>query len=728
MTGRARRLLHRLTRAWSRARPSRHKRKPAVRGFEPLDLRRLLSGFASITSSGPITDIQVAPDGAFQVQYQAFHQVGQVYPSTVTPPGGSPEVLPADAGLFLRLSDGTVDGLDLDGRKQAYGQTSTAAVSTNSVGLHNESLTTSPDGLSVQVVADNSTDGNTLGAHLRLTQWVSYTPGNQYFRTDNTIRNTGSSPVTFDAFAAADIYLADSDLGVGYHDTASGAIGGADSTGLYRIFVQPNPAGGLSPTHFEEGYFKDLWTTIGTPGAHFADDVMLPSQSPPFNGDPSYIDNGAGLEWQAITLAPGQAAHLSYFWSFGSIDSVPSPSSSFTPSGQDVQGTVNQPLQAVVATFQARVPDPQPSDFSAVISWGDQSPLTTGAIEPAPGDGFQIVGTHTYASASTYPVSVTIRDNDLSVADVSSSALITTTDTGTGGDNGNGTGNPDGDGDNGGVPESPPSSPVAVAGGLDPASDTGPSAYDGLTRDNRPHFLGLAMPGTIVSVVATPIRGGPPIVLGAATPDTSGHWSITAPSPLPDGSYSVVATDSNGSATATNTFFSPDHPLVIDTVAPRLLGLSVNPRLGRLQLTLLDDRSGLDPISLSNPSNYSLVRRSHRPQTFALTPSVSPSSQTPGARVVTLTSARERIGHGLRYVLSVASGGLQDRAGNPLDGEFSGTFPTGNNIPGGPSLIHIATDGRHVLPLRPVSTPSGPLTHTSSWIRLPRTPRGEWGT
>ncbi len=64
MAGRVRRLLERLTRARSRSREMRSRRSRRQvrrgRGVETLDIRRLLSSIASITSSGPITDIQVA--------------------------------------------------------------------------------------------------------------------------------------------------------------------------------------------------------------------------------------------------------------------------------------------------------------------------------------------------------------------------------------------------------------------------------------------------------------------------------------------------------------------------------------------------------------------------------------------------------------------------------------------------------------------------------------------
>ena len=72
---------------------------------------------------------------------------------------------------------------------------------------------------------------------------------------------------------------------------------------------------------------------------------------------------------------------------------------------------------------------------------------------------------------------------------------------------------------------------------LDPTSDTGPIARDGLTRDRTPRFSGVATPGSKIELYAGTT------LLGASPVNTDGEWQLTLTdqTELPDGIFSIVA-------------------------------------------------------------------------------------------------------------------------------------------------------------------------------------------
>lgn len=649
MSARLGRFLPRILKTDRRRGPRRLASRPEP---EALDARQLLSS-VTLTSTGPITALTVGDDGSFQVVRHDFSQ-GQVFPT---------DSAPGDAGIFFRQADGTVVGLDLASRLRSQ------ALKTHSKGLHPLSLTTSDDGRSVLLVADNRDDGNTLGNHFTLNQVTTYDTGDDYFRVENTLRNDGTTPLTLDVFAAADIYLADSDTGIGYRDAPSGAVGAEDATHQYRIFIQPDGKGSLAPSHYQEGFFDDLWAAIGS-GGHFDDSI-----------DPDDLDDGAGLEWQAVTVEPGQSVKIAYYWSFGSILFVP-PRETLAAQGLTFPATAGLPFDGLTATFTTDAANPLATDFEATIDWGDGSTTTPGAVIVSADAGrFEVHGSHTYALAGNYPVHITIQGPHGSSVIAQSTAHVV---------------------------DSTPLDP-GLSGRLDPASDRGLSDSDGITNQDRPTFRGLATPGSVVTLLAGPSDPNTPLdVLGQATAGADGSWTITAGQPLTDGSYRVFAAMRLGDMDRSITLFDPGQPLVIDTVGPRVIGLTVAPRRGQLLLSLRDDRSGLDPTSLAIPSPYDLTRRSRpRFQHFPLQVGLSALNGPNGGREasILLTTASGRIGHGLRYVLTASSSALRDMAGNPLDGEFTRSFPTGDGRPGGDFRAWIRTDGRKTLPL----LPAGPL-------------------
>src|SRR5207253_564815 len=67
-----------------------------------------------------------------------------------------------------------------------------------------------------------------------------------------------------------------------------------------------------------------------------------------------------------------------------------------------------------------------PSGYLAVIDWGDGS-STTGKIQTGSGGGFEVWGTHSYASQGPRQVTVTVTDKDTSHDDAGSSATTVST-------------------------------------------------------------------------------------------------------------------------------------------------------------------------------------------------------------------------------------------------------------------------------------------------------------
>lgn len=94
-----------------------------------------------------------------------------------------------------------------------------------------------------------------------------------------------------------------------------------------------------------------------------------------------------------------------------------------TASPRDVTGTAAEPLSPIVSHFGDANPGATAGDFSARVTWGDGT-STPGSIDAAPGGGFDVRSTHTYANAGSYAVDVAIADVGHAGAQVSSTARI----------------------------------------------------------------------------------------------------------------------------------------------------------------------------------------------------------------------------------------------------------------------------------------------------------------
>ena len=134
---------------------------------------------------------------------------------------------------------------------------------------------------------------------LRITETDSYIVGEQDYRTDVSVTNTGSTAQNAILYRAGDCFLQDSDEGFGRVNPATGevaCVGPADpsnpSAGPGSRIIQYSP---ISPgSSYYEASFREVWDRI---------DTMLAFPNTCRCGD--FIDNGAGLSWTFAVPAGG---------------------------------------------------------------------------------------------------------------------------------------------------------------------------------------------------------------------------------------------------------------------------------------------------------------------------------------------------------------------------------------------------------------------------------------
>jgi hypothetical protein len=343
-----------------------------------------------------------------------------------------------------------------------------------------------------------------------------------------------------------------------------------------------------------------------------------------------------------------------------------------------------------------------PSAYIATIDWGDGSALSGGTISFAAGV-FTISGRHDYTNVTGTPYTIT-------VAITGDSQQLTET------------------------------APVTVVvtplnGKLSPQSDSGISNTDGITDVTTPTFVGTTAPGTTVDVFATPSGSAmlPGSLIATGTANSNGVWSATVYTPLADGTYATTAEVVNNSGTVLAT--ASLGTVVIDNVGPVVTALTFDRFTDTVTVTYQDNLSGLDYASIANSAFYHMsakplasnvpVPKLLLPTSILITPGVTPTSP----EVVQVIFNNGHAVRGGRYLIVINSGtgdtGVQDIAGNALDGNFYGNFPSGDGLPGGDFVVSIDTFHNNIiLPYVPVKdgyVPPGaavdPPAHTTTPIK-----------
>jgi hypothetical protein len=97
-----------------------------------------------------------------------------------------------------------------------------------------------------------------------------------------------------------------------------------------------------------------------------------------------------------------------------------------TPGPWNLSAYVGSPFQATVAVFADADPQATPASFTATVSWGDGATTSGAAVAANPGGpGFVVAAGHTYATAGTFPTTVTITDDGASTITATGTATAT---------------------------------------------------------------------------------------------------------------------------------------------------------------------------------------------------------------------------------------------------------------------------------------------------------------
>ncbi len=248
---------------------------------------------ATVTiASTPLT-IVVGDDTSLQVYNSNVPGTGQFYP----PDCAAGET--ADYGIFASIG-GVVYGPDFN--NHPCGSASNSYTPWSLVSMSPITGTgAAGDPYTVVIVVNAGATG------VQLTETLTYLTGAP--RAGINLEFAQQAPpaapeggIAFDAFAGADLYLADNDAGFGILQGTSAGGRAADGSCLPLQYVILLEANTPSNRHAAEGY-STIWDEISA--ANLSNTV-----------DPSCQDNGAALQWQGLAVGGATTAVVSTGVSF----------------------------------------------------------------------------------------------------------------------------------------------------------------------------------------------------------------------------------------------------------------------------------------------------------------------------------------------------------------------------------------------------------------------------
>ena len=310
--------------------------------------------FMDIASAGPLTHVWLGNELSCQVQHVTDGSTHEFFP---------PGVIPGDCGTFIAMG-GTLYAPDFANHGgTATGNLGTYVVFTPVSQTPVTGTGTPSDPFIVVTVVDVAATG------LRIQQTDSYITGDESYRTDITIMNSGG-PASGVLFRAGDAFLAGSDFGFGFTETfgsrnAVGCSVNANNMPPGRIEEWIPVTGG---NNFYEAFYGEIWRWIGTQAPF-----------PDMCGCAISQDNGAGISWN-FSIPAGGTVTYSHFTTFSPLGLEPLVTSKTADSATSAPGSQN----GYTITIENPNPDPVmlnsitdtlPSEFTYVL--GSTTGVTT---------------------------------------------------------------------------------------------------------------------------------------------------------------------------------------------------------------------------------------------------------------------------------------------------------------------------------------------------------------
>ena len=240
------------------------------------------------TPSGPLTQVAVGNDLSCQAKHTGDTS-NEFFPSSTTP---------GDCGTFL-VAAGTLFAPDFAN----HGGTATSGL-----GSYTPFTAVSQTPKSGAGTAANPfkvvTAANAGSTGLAIAQVDTYVTGQESYRTDVTVRNSGGAAQAIALYRAGDCYLQNSDTGFGFtgQNNSAGCSANANNTPPGRIeeFLPITPG-----ASYMEDRYSNVWSTIG---------AQMPFTNQ-CNQCTTNTDNGAGIMWTA-SVPPGGSVTFSHFTTF----------------------------------------------------------------------------------------------------------------------------------------------------------------------------------------------------------------------------------------------------------------------------------------------------------------------------------------------------------------------------------------------------------------------------
>jgi uncharacterized repeat protein (TIGR01451 family) len=298
---------------------------------------------APITSAGPLTRVEISDVLNCAVDHtgdSASEWYGQTACGTLLAASGTlygPAAIPAGGGAAPRTT---------------WTPVSQSAVT---------GAGTSANPYKVVTVADAG------GSGLRLTQTDTYVTGEESYRTEIAVANTGAAATTATLYRAGDCYLQNSDVGYGAVDAATGAVSctAGNEPGARIEQMLPLTTG----SHYYESFYGSVWSRIGQQ-LPFPDTCDCATSQ----------DNGLGLSWD-VSLAAGASKTYSSLVTFSPLGRSPL--------------TIAKTADA--ASAQAGGTD----GYTITVTNNNVSPVTLASLTDTLGAGFSYrTGTTTGASTA----------------------------------------------------------------------------------------------------------------------------------------------------------------------------------------------------------------------------------------------------------------------------------------------------------------------------------------